>query len=381
MNHIDLVILLMLLELHKYTHQLDQHHQTVNPTHLLLKGTTQQELHQKPASQESRESPSNGNNEDLVRSSQSKSVDKGKGLDGGKKNKSTTSKITRSARSSWKDNIQFDVKEEVLTIDDLGKEEVINGSILPRDVMNYKTGSKFIYLVDKGFDKHVFKHGVKHFKPYKHGLKKDYFKTEEKTKEDMYDIVPKGHSRGGWMQLTLAEIGRDARASQTHCHTTGSTGYAKKRANFVETHGKELTHLEFFKETHSKEERLLSSSPSKTQVEIENEVFDELIYEEENPKQPIDFSVNVDRSDIFGVNSILRKRGYDFPDIIQMCQRGTSIIEGHAVRNEKITDEFLDATEVALHMAGDQVQEESSGNNLSNELRHTGPLTLTSQVN
>ena len=49
-------------------------------------------------------------------------------------------------------------------------------------------------------------------------------------------------------------------------------------------------------------------------MEIENEVFDELMYEEENPKRPIGFGFNVDRNDVFGVNSILRKRGYIFPD-------------------------------------------------------------------
>ena len=71
-------------------------------------------MHQKTACQEIREPPSNGNNEDL--SSQSKSVDKGKDHDGGKKKKPTTSKSTRSSRSSWKDDIQFDAKEQVLTI-------------------------------------------------------------------------------------------------------------------------------------------------------------------------------------------------------------------------------------------------------------------------
>jgi len=71
-------------------------------------------VHQKTTCQESREPPSNGNNEDL--SSQSQSIDKGKGLDGRKKKNSTTSKSTRSSQSSWKDDIQFDAKEQVLTI-------------------------------------------------------------------------------------------------------------------------------------------------------------------------------------------------------------------------------------------------------------------------
>ncbi|KAJ8424751.1 hypothetical protein Cgig2_003010 [Carnegiea gigantea] len=335
-----------------------------------------------------------------------------------------------------------------LLTDDQGNKEVINGLILPRDVMNYKQGvrfcmafnnynqpirkggyifvrflgyiasdvqSKFVYPADKCFDKRILKHVAKHFKQYKQGLKKDYFKPEQKTKEDMYELVPKGHSRDGWMRLvdywcskeheTLAEIGRDARASQTHCHTTGSTSYAEKRADFVETHGREPTHLEFFKETHSKDggsfvantatesflneasvtvqERLLSSSPSKAQVEIENEVFDELMYEEENPKRSIGFGFNVDQSDVFGVNSILRKRGYIFPNNNMELKRVKEELASQnamfllilkAVRNGKIIDEFLDATEAAL------LPQESSGNNLSNESGHAGPSTSTSQL-
>ncbi|KAJ8442430.1 hypothetical protein Cgig2_018707 [Carnegiea gigantea] len=91
---------------------------------------------------------------------------------------------------------------------------------------------KFIYPVDKGFDKRVLKHVAKHFKQYKHGLKRDYFKPEEKTREDMYEIVPKGHSRDGWMRLV---------------------NYWCSKQHEAEAHGRDPTHLEFFKETHSKE--------------------------------------------------------------------------------------------------------------------------------
>ncbi|KAJ8426422.1 hypothetical protein Cgig2_023538 [Carnegiea gigantea] len=140
-------------------------------------------------SEASRESPSNGNNEDLARSSQR-------------------------------------------------NEDMINRSILPRDVMNYKEGvrfcvafnnynqpirkggyifmrflgyiarlerfcpigmiswhklnqmykadiiemirSRFMYPTDKGFNKRVLKHVAKHFKQHRQGLKRDYFKPEER---------------------------------------------------------------------------------------------------------------------------------------------------------------------------------------------------------
>ena len=63
----------------------------------------------------------------------------------------------------------------------------------------YDVQSKFIYPAHKGIHKRVLNIVAKHFKTYKHGLKRDYFKPKEKTKEDMYEIVPKGHSRDGWM--------------------------------------------------------------------------------------------------------------------------------------------------------------------------------------
>ena len=99
-------------------------------------------------------------------------------------------------------------------------------------------------------------------------------------------------------------------------------------------------------------------------MEIENEVFEELMYEEENPKRPIGFGFNVDRSDVFVVNSILRKRGYIFPDNNMelkrvkeelASQKAMFLLMLKAMRNGNITNEFLDATEAALRMAGDQV--------------------------
>ncbi|KAJ8423163.1 LOW QUALITY PROTEIN: hypothetical protein Cgig2_026196 [Carnegiea gigantea] len=313
------------------------------------------------------------------------------------KNKSITSKSTRSARSSWKDNTQFDAKQEFLTIDDLGKEEVINRSILPQDIMNYNKG--FIYLADKAFDKCVLKHVAKHFKQYNHGLKKDYFKPEEKTKEDMYDIVPKGQSRDGWMRLvdywcltqheTLAEIGKDARALQTHCHTTGSTSYAEKRAGFVETHEREPTHLEFFEETHSREGGGFVANTA-----IEGFLVYVLILCLMNlcmkKKIPSDRLVFASMWTKVMSLVVLRKRGYVFPDNNMELkrvkeelpsQKAMFLLMLKAVCNGKITNEFLDTTEVFIRMAGDQVQEESSGNDLSNGSRHTGPSTSTSRVN
>ncbi|KAJ8444131.1 LOW QUALITY PROTEIN: hypothetical protein Cgig2_029906 [Carnegiea gigantea] len=343
-------------QVHPSTRSAPTDSQSHSPTVKVLKGSTQQELHQEPASQESRESPSNGNNEDVERVL----------IEGRKISQLPPrppdlldhhGKITYSlmrkkkSRPSHLTTTTNPLEREVTLVRFLGYIAKLErfcpiGGISWHELnKTYKANiiemSKFKYLADKGFDKCVLKH---------HGLKKGYFKPEEKTKEDMHDI-------------TLAEIGRDARASQTHYHTTGSTSYAETRVDFNEASAKV-------------QERLLDSSPLKTQVEIENEVFNELMYEEENPKRSIGFGFNVDRSDGFGVNSVLRKRDYVFRDNNMelkrvkeelASQKAMFLLILKAVHNGKITDEFLDAIDVALCM----VQEESTGNNLSNESRHT----------
>ncbi|XP_056694422.1 uncharacterized protein [Spinacia oleracea] len=46
-----------------------------------------------------------------------------------------------------------------------------------------------------------------------------------------------------------------------------------------------------------------------SRVEIENTVFTELIYKGEVPKRPLNYGFGVKKSDIFGVEGVLRKEG------------------------------------------------------------------------
>ena len=89
------------------------------------------------------------------------------------------------------------------------------------------------------------------------------------------------------------------------------------------------------------------------------------MYEEDNPKRHVGFGFNVDRSDVFGVNSVLRKRDYTFRDNdIELkhvkedlaLQKAMFLLILKAVRNGQISNDVLDATEAALRRAaGDQV--------------------------
>ncbi|KAJ8439977.1 hypothetical protein Cgig2_008360 [Carnegiea gigantea] len=162
-------------------------------------------------------------------------------------------------------------------------------SMTPTEALVQKSPNLFIYPTDKGFDERVLKHVAKHFKQYKHGLKRYYFKPEEKTKEDIYDIVPNGHSCDGWMRLV---------------------DYWCSKQHEIETHRREPTHLEFYKEAHSKEGGgFIANTTTEGFLRVNNTLF--------------------------GVEGQLKGK----------------------------------------------VQQQSSGNDLSNESRHTGPLTSTSQVN
>ncbi|KAJ8441165.1 hypothetical protein Cgig2_024894 [Carnegiea gigantea] len=410
--------------------------QTINPTPATVKvarGGTQQEVHQKTGSpsQASRESPSNGNKEDLARSSPSQSIDKEKGHVGGKQKKISMSKSTRSSRLSWKDNIQFDAKEEVLTIakflyifwptnqnwfwkmfsnNDQGNEEVINRSILHRDVMNYKQAVRFCVAFNN-YNQPIRKGGYifVRFLGYIARLERfcpigtsSWHKLNKTYKAGIVEMVRVRL----WLKLVEMHELRKRVVIQLVLLVTLKSELTFLLIIFI------LISLKlWWNEASAKvQERLLSSSPSKTQVEIENELFDELMYEEENPKRPIDFGFNVDRSDVFGVNSILRKRGYIFPDNNMelkrvkeklASQKAMFLLMLKAVHNGKITDEFLDATEAALRIAVrmqyklglklfpatayghaiNDVPQESSGNNLSNESGPAGPSTSASQVN
>ncbi|KAL2942331.1 TIR domain-containing adapter molecule 2 [Bienertia sinuspersici] len=47
-------------------------------------------------------------------------------------------------------------------------------------------------------------------------------------------------------------------------------------------------------------------------VDIENEVFDDLMYNGEVPKCPLNYGFGVKQSDIFGVQGLLRKKGSSY---------------------------------------------------------------------
>ncbi|KAL2922037.1 Glutamate decarboxylase [Bienertia sinuspersici] len=158
----------------------------------------------------------------------------------------------------WPTDIEYDAKEEVLTVDANGKLQFVSGSIQPIDILSnngvkyYVEFNEFHQPIRKGghilvrFLGYIAKmahycpigaitwHDVKKnlkvqifnkmreyfvipddevyetlahqrvgkcWRHYKHELKKTFFQPDKKTHEQHYDLVPSGHSRSDWIKL------------------------------------------------------------------------------------------------------------------------------------------------------------------------------------
>ncbi|XP_021776499.1 uncharacterized protein LOC110740317 [Chenopodium quinoa] len=216
---------------------------------------------------------------------------------------------------------------------------------------------KFVLPDRDEIDKSILKHVGKKWRAYRHELKVQ-FKKPDRAQELVASIVPKGVNSTQWFKLVqywfsekcqfLSAKGKEARALQSHLHTTGGKSFARKRDEFEKTHGREPGALEWFAQTHlrkdgtyvedsSKEfldaaaalvaKRGSTSSPAE-RIAIENQVFNELMYsdDDERCQRPIGYGFGVNRNKLFGVGGELRKRGY--------LASGTSTEVGSGSRNK-----------------------------------------------
>ncbi|XP_074299010.1 uncharacterized protein LOC141630012 [Silene latifolia] len=206
----------------------------------------------------------------------------------------------------------------------------------------------FVIPDGDGYDKGILKRVGKSVRQYRHDLKKAFFKPLTKTREEICRAVPDGVPRDSWIRLVdywysekgkkFAECGKEARASQNHVHTTGSTSYA----NIEEKNKRELTELEVFKQTHKRKdgsyvkdtatekfvldgdtyvESELAINPTKPKVQIQNEAFSKLMYGEDIPKRPLGYGFCVKGSDVFGVHGILRKEAFESGEVVLWLSR------------------------------------------------------------
>ncbi|KAL2898313.1 Cell division protein FtsB [Bienertia sinuspersici] len=192
------------------------------------------------------------------------------------------------------------------------------------------------------FDKAILKRTSKYWKNYRYFLRENYFDPMTRTDDQNYDNRPDGISKQNWTNLVdywyspefqkLSKLGKDARASLGHAHFSGAKSFANRRAELEKEKGK-FSELDFYKSVYTKKDgsfkegtlsqqfledannkvkECLASSSSKSRVDIENEVFDDLMYNGEVPKRPLNYGFGVKQSDIFGVQGLLRKKGSSY---------------------------------------------------------------------
>ncbi|KAK9682696.1 hypothetical protein RND81_10G089900 [Saponaria officinalis] len=214
----------------------------------------------------------------------------------------------RTLIPNWPDDIKFEEKEEVLTVDGEGNYKNINDAIQPHDVWHAKGVKYFVsfnefyqplrkgghiliriigdvakkerycpiretnwhhdrFIIPEGdnYDQGILKRTGKSMRQYRHMLKKTFFKPTSKTKAQIYERGPAGHPRDSWMHLVdywyseegqkLSKCGEEARGAQNYVHTTGATSYANIRADLEEANNREPTALEMFKHTHLKKDK------------------------------------------------------------------------------------------------------------------------------
>uniref|UniRef100_A0A803N9Y4 Transposase, Ptta/En/Spm, plant n=1 Tax=Chenopodium quinoa TaxID=63459 RepID=A0A803N9Y4_CHEQI len=267
----------------------------------------------------------------------------------------------RSIVKNWPEHVKFDEEEEVVAFDIDGTRHLVKGSVQPRDVWNdaprfryfaqfnefnqplHKGGSilaHFLLPDGKEMRNAILKRIGKAWKNHRYALKKDYFDSVEKTREQNYASILDGITTQNWSFLVdywlssdakkMSELGKASRASQVLVRKSGAKSFANRRAILKKQKG-DFSELEFFKSVYSEgdgsfkegttsrqfvedaikkvQESLDKSSSCIPKVDIENEVFNQLMYQGEIPKRPLNYGFGVKQSDIFGVEGHLRKEG------------------------------------------------------------------------
>ncbi|XP_021715340.1 uncharacterized protein LOC110683296 [Chenopodium quinoa] len=205
----------------------------------------------------------------------------------------------------------------------------------------YLLKEHFVIPPGAEYDNQALKRANKCWRQYKYSLKRQYYKPEQKTLDQICNNVPHGITSSNWVKLVkywdsdkgkdMSECGKKARASQDQFHTSGSKSFAKRQADYEDEHGKKMSLLELWIKTHTgkdesflpntvteyfvddvkaKVEELRMMHPKMSEQELEDEAFQQTMYGNEIPDRPVGYGLEVKKGDIFGVRGVLRKEGY-----------------------------------------------------------------------
>ncbi|CAO2823406.1 unnamed protein product [Amaranthus hypochondriacus] len=252
------------------------------------------------------------------------------------------------------------------------------------------------FLLPEGaaYDSAILKRVGKVWRQHRYSLKRNNF-DQTLSKDDNYAKCPIGIKRLTWEALVdywlssdglkYSKIGKQARVSHAHSHTSGATSFANRRAVF-EKSKESISELKFYETVYTKkdgsfkegtisghfmekakakvDEQLASSS--KSQVEIENSVFNDLMYGEKTPKRPLNYGFGVKQSDVFGPQSLVSRERHEEANNLNVEMESLraenrailasfkSVTSGFAevlkaIRNGNVSSQILDLAESTLN--------------------------------
>ncbi|KAL2900945.1 Transaldolase, partial [Bienertia sinuspersici] len=180
----------------------------------------------------------------------------------------------------------------------------------------------------------LIRHVGKHRRQWKFELKARYFNPTVRTRQQIENDNPGGIVQGTWLELVkywYSGQSKRSTAMLSHLHTNAPQALPIQEMN-LRWNMEESSGYEFFDRTHKTKDgvypentntqelidmekskidaSVASSSSSKPRIEVEDEVFNELMYDKDNSNQkPVGYGFGVKRSDVMGVHALLRKKG------------------------------------------------------------------------
>ncbi|KAL2905642.1 Excisionase, partial [Bienertia sinuspersici] len=135
-----------------------------------------------------------------------------------------------------------------------------------------------------GYDKKALMQANKAWRQYKFSLKKEYYKPKEKTLDEMCSQVPPSRiSSNNWIKLVK---------------------YWHSEKGKEDEHGEKMSLLALWIKSHTGKD---GSFLSRTDT---NDFMDDVNAKDEILDRPVGYELGVKKSDIYGVQGVLRKEGY-----------------------------------------------------------------------
>ncbi|KAL2893753.1 Inter-alpha-trypsin inhibitor heavy chain H1 [Bienertia sinuspersici] len=91
---------------------------------------------------------------------------------------------------------------------------------------------------------------------------------------------------------------------ETHCPVGEEDWHA------IDSHIKGRIVKDIRNGVNAKVEQLRLKYPTKSQLDLENEAFEEIMYQDEIPDRLVSYRLGVKKGDIYGMRGVLRKEGY-----------------------------------------------------------------------